>query len=70
MFNMFNLFQLNLFSQTSVKFEKNSTKVDANILLQVKRIYKEAMNNSEIIMTVLSKKDKKKLSQKRPNKIQ
>ena len=42
-------FQLNVLSQTSIKFEKNSTKVDENVLLQVKRIYNEAMNNSEIL---------------------
>ena len=57
-------FQHNILSQTSIKFEENTAKIDANVALQVKEIYKEAKNNSEILITVLSKKEKKKLSQK------
>ena len=52
-----------LLSQTNIKFEDKSLKVDANVIMQIKEVYKQAKNNSEVLMTVMSKKEKKNLSQ-------
>jgi len=63
------IFFQNINAQTLIKFDENSMKIDKSVTLQVKNIYSSAKNNSEIHLSFLSKKEKKKFNQKTQMRI-